>query len=116
MNLNVILKDNQLEILNQAVKDFSISGKDQALLTLIQYVLKHNDPDSIFGEVRCLGDCYIPELVVTIDLEENIVEKLKLFFQDYDFEEYSSEEEELSKTIRSMINYIDQEVDLNEIF
>ena len=69
-----------------------------------------------FWEVRCIGDCYIPEPAVTIDLEENIVEKLKIIFQEYDFGEYSSEEEELSKTIRSMINYIDQEGDLNAIF
>ena len=41
---------------------------------------------------------------------------MREIFQQYDFEEYDSEEEELSKIVRSMINYADQECDLKNIF
>jgi len=41
---------------------------------------------------------------------------MREIFRQYDFEEYDSEEEELSKIVRSMINYADQEGDLKNIF
>ena len=41
---------------------------------------------------------------------------MKEIFQQFDFEDYDSEEEELSKIIRSIINFADQEGDLNKIF
>ena len=40
---------------------------------------------------------------------------MREIFQQYDFEDYDSEEE-LSKIIRSIINFADQEGDLNKIF
>ena len=36
--------------------------------------------------------------------------------QQFDFEDYDSNEEELSKIVRSMINYVDQEADLDKLF
>ena len=41
---------------------------------------------------------------------------MKEIFQKYEFEEYDSEEEELSKIVRSMINYVDQEAELDYLF
>jgi|TARA_B100002049_G_scaffold155124_1_gene115766 hypothetical protein len=41
---------------------------------------------------------------------------MREIFQQYDFEDYDSEEEELSKIVRSIINFADQEGDLNKIF
>ena len=41
---------------------------------------------------------------------------MREIFQQYDFEEYDSEEEELSKIVRCMINYAEQEGDLKNIF
>ena len=41
---------------------------------------------------------------------------MKGIFKKYDFEDYDSEEEELSKIVRSIINYADQEADIEKIF
>ena len=37
-------------------------------------------------------------------------------FQKYDFDDYDSEEEEISKIIRSMINFADEEENIETIF
>ena len=41
---------------------------------------------------------------------------MKEIFLKYDFEDYDSDEEELSKIVRSMINYADQEAELDKLF
>ena len=41
---------------------------------------------------------------------------MKEIFQQYDFEDYDSDEEKLSKIVRSIINYVDQEADLDKLF
>ena len=41
---------------------------------------------------------------------------MKEIFKQHDFEVYDSEEEEISKIVRSIINYVDQEADLDKIF
>ena len=53
---------------------------------------------------------------IEVELEDELISKMREIFQQYDFEEYDSEEEELSKIVRSMINYADQEGDLKNIF
>ena len=37
---------------------------------------------------------------------------MKTIFKDYDFDEYKSDEEEVSKIIRCIINFIDDDPDL----
>ena len=37
-------------------------------------------------------------------------------FKKFEFEDYDSEDEELSKIVRSIINYADQEADIENIF
>ena len=44
-------------------------------------------------------------------MDENDYNELKGIYKNYDFEEYDSEEEEISKTIRCIINFIEQEPD-----
>ena len=41
---------------------------------------------------------------------------MKEIFQQYDFEDYDSDEEKLSKIVRSIINYVDQEADMDKLF
>ena len=41
---------------------------------------------------------------------------MKEIFQQYEFEDYDSEEEELSKIVRSMRNFADQEADLDKLY
>ena len=47
--------------------------------------------------------------VFDIEMDDTDFNKLKQIFKDYDFEDYDSEEEEVSKTIRCIINYIEEE-------
>ena len=56
----------------------------------------------------CLGDCYFTEPSVEIELDDETVSKIKDIFQKYDFDDYDSEEG-ISKIIRSMINFVDEE-------
>ena len=49
-------------------------------------------------------------------MDDVIVSKIKDIFQKYDFDDYDSEEEEISKIIRSMINFADEEEDIKTIF
>ena len=70
-----------------------------------------NQNDDVFGDYRCVGDCYSTEQSVEIELDDETVSKIKGIFQKYDFDDYDSEEEEISKIIRSMINFADEEQD-----
>ena len=69
-----------------------------------------------FCDYRCVGDCYSTEQSVEIEFDDETVSKIKGIFQKYDFDDYDSEEEEISKIIRSMINFVDEEEDIKTIF
>ena len=75
-----------------------------------------NQNDDVFGDYRCVGDCYSTEQSVEIELDDETVSKIKGIFQKYDFDDYDSEEEEISKIIRSMINFADEEENIKTIF
>ena len=55
-------------------------------------------------------------MTISVEFEDKQVLKMKEIFKQYEFEDYDSEEEELSKIVRSMINYVDQEADLDKLF
>ena len=116
MKINVTLKGKHQEFLNQVVRDYSLGGTDQAIQSLIQYFLSQNGHDQIFGEIRCVGQCRSPDQSILVELEDEAIATLKEIFQQYDFDDYDSEEEELSKPIRCMINFADQDGDLSAIF
>ena len=73
-----------------------------------------NQNDDVFGDYRCVGDWYSTEQSVEIELDDETVSKIKGIFQKYDFDDYDSEEEEISKIIRSMINFADEEEDIKQ--
>ena len=75
-----------------------------------------NQNDDVFGDYRCVGDCYSTEQSVEIELDDETVSRIKGIFQKYDFDDYESEEEEISKIIRSMINFVDEEEYIKTIF
>ena len=125
MKINVTLKDRHYKFLDQIVKDFSFSETEQVILSLIKYSFTKGDNDAIFGEMRCIGDCdgvwkdpdeKNTEPGIIIDLEEESVEKLKNIFLEFDFWDYDSENAELSKVIRTMINYAQEDGELKDIF
>ena len=64
----------------------------------VQYPLDQSD-DLIFGSSReqCGGGCFSSEPQFEIDINEDDFNKLKNVYQNYVFEEYDTEEEEISK-------------------
>lgn len=116
MKLNLSLKDQQKEFLDQVVNEFSLGEIEISIQSLIKAILKEDENENVFGEIRCVGGCYSTDQSIQVELEDELISKMRDIFQQYDFEDYDSEEEELSKIVRSMINFADQEGDLNKIF
>ena len=116
MKFNISLKDQQKEFLDQVVSDFSLGEIEISIQNLVKEILNHDDNENVFGEIRCIGGCFSTDQSIEVELEDELISKMREIYQMYDFEEYDSEEEELSKIVRSMINYADQEGDLKNIF
>ena len=116
MKINVILKDEQKEFLDQVINDYSLKNTETSIQSLVSEILDNYDHVNVFGEIRCIGGCFSTDETISVELEDEQVLKKKKIFQQYDFEDYDSEEEELSKIVRSMINYVDQEADLDKLF
>ena len=116
MKINVILKDEQKEFLDQVINDFSFNNAESSIQSLVSEILENYDHENVFGEIRCIGGCFSSDETISVELEEKNVLKMKEIFKQYEFEDYDSEEEELSKIVRSMINYADQEAELDKLF
>ena len=116
MKINIILKDEQKEFLDQLMNDYSLKNMETSIQSLVSKILNNYDYENVFGEIRCIGGCFSADETISVELEDEQVLKMKEIFQQHEFEDYDSEEEELSKIVRSMINYADQEADLNKIF
>ena len=116
MKINIILKDEQKEFLGQLMNDYSLKNMETSIQSLVSEILDNHDHENVFGEIRCIGGCFSTDDTISVELEDEQVLKMKEIFQQYDFEDYDSNEEELSKIVRSMINYVDQEADLDKLF
>ena len=116
MRVKVTLKDPQKECIDKITSDLSLENHEKTIKKLIHGIFELNQNDDVFGDSRCVGDCYSTEQSVEIEMDDKTVSKIKDIFQKYDFDDYESEEEEISKIIRSMINYVDEEEDIKTIF
>ena len=116
MKINFILKDEQKEFLDQVINDYSLDNTETSIQSLVSEILDNYDHDEVFGPIRCIGGCFSTDETISVELEDEQVLKMKEIFQQHEFEDYDSEEEELSKIVRSMINYVDQEADLDKLF
>ena len=115
MKVMITLKDPQKECLDKVTSDLSLENNEKTIHKLIHGIFELNQNDDVYGDSRCVGDCYSTEQSVEIELDDETVSKIKDIFQKYDFDDYDSEEEELSKIIRSMINFADEEEDIKKI-
>jgi len=116
MKVKITLKDPQKESLDKVTSDLSLEYHEKRIHKLIHGIFELNQDDEVFGDYRCVGDCYSTDQSVKIELDDETVSKIKGIFQKYDFDNYDSEEEEISKIIRSMINFVDEEEDIKTIF
>ena len=116
MKLDVILKDEQKEFLEQTIIDYSFKDMETSIQSLVSKILDTFNHETVFGEIRCIGGCFSTDETIPVELNDEQVLKMKEIFKQYDFEDYDSEEEELSKIVRSIINYADQEADMSDLF
>ena len=116
MKINIILKDEQKEFLDKVINDYSLKNSGTSIKSMVSEILDNYDHDNVFGEIRCIGGCFSSDVTISVELEDKQVLKMKEIFKQYEFEDYDSEEEELSKIVRSMINFADQEAELDKLF
>ena len=116
MKVKITLKEPQKERLDKVKSDLSLENHEKTIHKLIHGIFELNQDDEVFGDYRCVRDCYSTDQSVKIELDDETVSKIKDIFQKYDFDDYDSEEEEISKIIRSMINFVDEEEDIKTIF
>ena len=116
MKINIILKDEQKEFLDKVINDYSLDNTEKSIQSMVSEILDNYDHNNVFGEIRCIGGCFSTDETISVELEDDQVLKMKEIFKQYEFEDYDSEEEELSKIVRSMINFADQEAELDKIF
>lgn len=116
MELKINLKDEQKEFLDQVVSDFSLEGNEETIKLLVNDILANYQYQNVFGEIRCVGGCFSNDQYIKMEFDGELISKMKDIFKQYDFEEYESEEEEIGKVIRSIINFVDQECDLEKVF
>ena len=113
MKFNLHLKDTHLDILDELKEKQSISSKD-LVKRYVKSALNLQDNDLIFDITRCSG-CFSAEPQFEVDIDDEDFESLKKIFEEYDFDEYPNDEERVSKTIRCIIDFIEEEPDLISI-
>ena len=116
MKVKITLKEPQKECLDKVKSDLSLENHEKTIHKLIHGIFELNQDDEVFGDYQCVGDCYSTDQSVKIELDDETVSKIKEIFKKYEFDDYHSEEEEISKIIRSMINFVDEEEDIKTIF
>ena len=106
---NLNLKEPHLDIINKLKKKFSITCNKEIVNKCIGSALNLNKDDLIFSTVKekCRGGCFASLPQFEIEINEDVFIKLKQIFSKNDFEVYKTEEEEISKVIRCIIDFFE---------
>ena len=111
MKFNLFLKDTHMKVIEKLKEKHSGTSDQDIVKKYVKAAIQLNDDDLIFGSAReqCGGGCFASEPYFEIEMDEDDFNKLKDVYenQSYEFEEYDSEEEEISKTIRCILNFVD---------
>ena len=117
MKLKIFIKEPQKEFLDGIVKEYSSGNCEEAIKVLLKFAsIDNQQSNDDFFDTRCVGYCFAPVIPVSIDISTDEVEYLKRMIEQYDFEDYDTEEETLGKAVRCLINYADQDGDQKSIF
>ena len=113
MKFKLSLKHSHLWVIDELKEKNSISSNEEIVKRYVNSALQLQDNDSIFGTVReqCGDGCFASEPQFEIDMNEDDFNKLRQIYKDYDFMEYGTEDEEISKTIRFIIKFIEEKPD-----
>ena len=117
MKFNLSLKYSHLWVIDDLKEKNSFSSNQEIVNRCVSSALQLQDDDSIFGTIReqCGDGCFASEPQFEIDMDEGDFNKLREIYKDYDFMEYGTEEEEISKPIRCIIKFIEEKPDLISI-
>ena len=111
---NLNLKEPHLEVLNDLKEKFSTTSNKEMVNRCIKSALNLNKDDLIFSTIKekCRGGCFASEPQFEVELTEDIFIKLKKIYTENSFDDYKTEEEEIGKVIRCIINFFEDEPDL----
>ena len=111
---NLNLKEPQLVIINNLKKKFLVSSNKEMVYKCIKSVLILNKDNLIISTIKekCNGGCYASEPQFKLEVSKDIFVHLQKIYKENDFDNYKTEEEEVSKVIRCIINYLEDEPDL----
>ena len=114
MKFNLSLKYSHLWVVDDLKKRIPDSSNEEIVKRCVRTALQLQDNDSIFGTIReqCGDGCFASEPQFEVDMDEDDFNKLRQIYKDYDFMEYGTEEEEISKTIRCIIKFVEEKPDL----
>lgn len=114
---NLNLKEPQLLIINNLKKNFSIISNKEMINKCIKSALNLNKDDLIFGVIKekCRGGCFASEPQFKFEISKDIFVYLQKIYKENDFNDYKTEEEEVSKVIRCIINFFEDRPDLISI-
>ena len=114
---NLNLKEPHLEVINVLKEKFSITSNKEMVSKCIKSALNLNKDDMIFSTVKekCSGGCFASEPQFEIEMNEDIFFQLKKIYTENDFDDYKTEEEEVGKVIRCIINFFEDEPELIKI-
>ena len=111
---NLNLKEPQLLIINNLKKKFSITSNKEMINRCIKSALNLNENGVIFSVIneKCRGGCFASEPRFEIDMNEGIFIQLQKIYTENEFDDYKTNEEEVSKVIRCIINFFKDKTDL----
>ena len=111
---NLNLKKPHLEVINDLKDKFSITSNKEMVNKCIKSALNLNKEDLIFSTIKekCSGGCFASTPQFEIEINEDIFMKLKRIYIENDFDDYKTEEEEVGKVIRCIINFFEDESEL----
>ena len=110
MKFSLFLKDTHMKVIEKLKEKHSGTSDQDIVKKYVKAAIQLNNDDLIFGSAReqCGGGCFASEPYFEIEMDEGDFNKLKSVYenQSYEFDQYDSEEEEISKTIRCILNFI----------
>ena len=113
MKVNLSLKDTHMIILEKLKEKHSIASNEEIVSRYVNSALRNGDSEAIFGTPReqCGAGCFDAEPRFEIDIDDADYESLGRMYEDYAFQPYVTKDEEISKTIRCVLNFVDEEPD-----
>ena len=70
MKVKITLKEPQKECLDKVKSDLSLENHEKTIHKLIHGIFELNQDDEVFGDYRCVGDCYSTDQSVKIELDD----------------------------------------------